>query len=177
MKRIFIFLFSLACMVVMYSCGNSNTMAGSAGPLREPEQKAATTEPIQNTVFNAAEEEKVFSQEDILSLFSSRKEPEWQYISCVLIPDHAADRIGAVLFWDSEEETSNVAFFDPDGYYQECGVHAKVIPERGFTYLGNGAVAFFAEEKDGKAAQYTITLSIEGSDVNFKVKLDPQENQ
>ena len=53
----------------------------------------------------------------------------------------------------------------------------KVIPERGFTYLGNGAVAFFAEEKDGKAAQYTITLSIEGSDVNFKVKLDPQENQ
>lgn len=169
MKKFLIFLFSIACMAVMCSCSRSNTMPESAEPLREPDQRVVATE---NTVSNAVEEETAFSLEDMISLFSSRKEPKWQYIRFVLIPDHAANRVGAVLFWDSEDETSNVAFFDADGFFQVCGVYAKVTPESGFTYLGNGTVAFSAETVDGQVAQYTITLSVDGADVNFKVESD-----
>ena len=59
-------------------------------------------------------------------MFSHAQETDWEYIDCVLIPDHASDRIGAVLFWNDKEETSNVAFFDADGYFQQCGTYAKM---------------------------------------------------
>ncbi len=108
--------------------------------------------------------------QNIASMFSDVKEADWEYIDDVLIPDHAHDRIGAVLFWDRSSETSNVAFFDENGFFQQCGVRAKTAENPNFTYLGNGTVTFDLEKDEGRIYSYKLTLSIEGSNVSFKVE-------
>ena len=81
-------------------------------------------------------------------------------------------RVGAVLFWDSQKETTNVAFFDAEGDYQQCGTYAKTAAEPGFTYLGEGTVTFRLETEEGAIYSYTLTLSIDGGDVTFKAQDD-----
>lgn len=105
-------------------------------------------------------------------MFSQVKETDWEYIDCVLIPDHASDRVGAVLFRDDKKETSNVAFFDADGYFQQFGTYAKMSAEPDFTYLGDGVATFKLETDDGTIYNYTLTISIDGSNVNFKAEDD-----
>lgn len=105
-------------------------------------------------------------------MFSLVQETDWEYIDCVLIPDHASDRVGAVLFRNDKEQTSNVAFFDADGYFQQCGTYARMSDEPDFQYLGGGAVTFKLETEDGIIYNYTITISIDGSNVNFKAEDD-----
>ena len=95
-----------------------------------------------------------------------------KYIDCVLIPDHASDRVGAVLFRNDKEQSSNVAFFDADGYFQQYGTYARMSDEPDFQYLGGGAVTFKLETEDGIIYNYTITISIDGSNVNFKAEDD-----
>lgn len=88
------------------------------------------------------------------------------------MPDHASDRIGAVLFWDAQEETSNVAFFDADGFYLLSGTYGKMPNQPDFTYLGDGAVTFKLETEDGTIYHYTLTISVYDSDVHFKAEDD-----
>ena len=57
---------------------------------------------------------------------------ELEYIDCVLVADKASDRVGAVLFWNPDEETTNVAFYDEDGFANRCGVYAKPAPNSVF---------------------------------------------
>ena len=37
-------------------------------------------------------------------------------------------------------------------------------------YLGDGAVTFKQETEDGRIYHYTLTISIDGSNVNFKAE-------
>ena len=115
---------------------------------------------------------KIWSEQDIVSMFSLVQETDWEYIDCVLIPDHASDRVGAVLFRNDKEQTSNVAFFDADGYFQQYGTYARMSDEPDFQYLGGGAVTFRLETEDGIIYNYTITISIDDSNVNFKAEDD-----
>ena len=105
-------------------------------------------------------------------MFSLVQETDWEYIDCVLIPDHASDRVGAVLFRNDKEQTSNVAFFDADGYFQQYGTYARMSDKPDFQYLGGGAVTFKLETEDGIIYNYTITISIDDSNVNFKAEDD-----
>ncbi len=118
------------------------------------------------------EQSKEWSEQEILTMFESNREESWDIIDCVLIPDYAYDMVGAVLFWDNENETSNVAFLDADGHYQKCGTHAKTAAEANFSYFGNGALTYKLTTDDGTVYNYMLTISIDGSDVQFKAEDD-----
>lgn len=163
MKRVLIFILMIVCVLEMSSCGNKDAVPKTSNPVSNPAQNADTSN---------LNEGKNWSEQDIASMFSHAQETDWEYIDCVLIPDHASDRIGAVLFWNDKKETSNVAFFDADGYFQQCGTYAKMPAEPDFRYLGDGAVTFKLETEDGTIYNYTITISIDGSNVNFKAEDD-----
>ena len=72
-----------------------------------------------------------------------------------------------MLFYDSETETSNTAFFDEEGNYQMCGVSAKIYSEPDFTYHGDGVVTFYLEAEEGSAYCCKIAFSADGSEVFF----------
>ena len=116
------------------------------------------------------QEEKTWSEQDLRSMFSNITRTDLEYIDCVLMPDHASDRVGAVLFRNNTHGTSNVAFFDADGYFQQCGTYAQTADEPNFTYLGDGAVTFQLKAEDNTVYNYTLTLSIEGNGVYFKAE-------
>ena len=163
MKRVLIFILMTVCILEMSSCGSKDAM---------PKTSDSVSNPVQSADTSNLNEEKIWSEQDIASMFSHAQETDWEYIDCVLIPDHASDRIGAVLFWNDKNQTSNVAFFDADGYFQQCGTYAKMPSEPDFRYLGDGAVTFKLETEDGTIYNYTITISIDGSNVNFKAEDD-----
>ncbi len=117
-----------------------------------------------------ARQEENWSQEDVLTMFSDIQKDGWEYINCVLMPDYAWGRIGAVLFLDNCAGTCNVAFFNADGDFQQCGIDAIIADEPGFTYLGDGAVSFQLKAEDGSIYTYILTLSIDGNDVIFQAR-------
>ena len=163
MKSVLIFILMTVCILEMSSFGSKDAM---------PKTSDSVSNPVQNADTSNLNEEKIWSEQDIASMFSHAQETDWEYIDCVLIPDHASDRIGAVLFWDDKQQTSNVAFFDADGCFQQCGTYAKMSVEPDFMYLGDGAVTFKLETEDGTIYNYTLTISIDGSNVNFKAEDD-----
>ena len=159
MKRCLIFILMTVCIWGISGCGSQSASADASN----------SDSP---SVQDASEQEKNWSEEDIISMFSKVKEADWEYIYCELMPDHASDRVGAVLFRDAQRETSNVAFFDADGFYQLSGVYEKMSDQPDFTYLGDGAVTFQLETEDGTIYHCTLTISIYDSDVYFKVEAD-----
>ena len=56
--------------------------------------------------------------------------------------------------------------------YTHLGTYARMSDEPDFQYLGGGAVTFKLETEDGIIYNYTITISIDGSNVNFKAEDD-----
>lgn len=102
---------------------------------------------------------------------------ELEYIDCVLVADKASDRVGAVLFRDPDEETTNVAFYDEDGFANQCGVYAKPAPDSDFEYLGDGKVTFQLETEDGVVYRHALTISVDGSDVFFVSEDDLQDRK
>ena len=54
----------------------------------------------------------------------------------------------------------------------DAGRYARMSDEPDFQYLGGGAVTFKLETEDGIIYNYTITISIDGSNVNFKAEDD-----
>lgn len=110
------------------------------------------------------------STKEIVEMFENSKEENWDMLDCIIMHDNAYDMVGAVLFWDKEEETTNVAFFDSDGHYQHCGTSAKTPDQAGFSYLGNGAVSFNLIKDDNTVYNYTLEISIDGDNVHFKAE-------
>lgn len=163
MKRALLFIFMTVCVLGMSACSSKDAM---------PETSDSASNPVQNTDISNLNGGKIWSEQDIVSMFSLVQETDWEYIDCVLIPDHASDRVGAVLFRNDKEQTSNVAFFDADGYFQQYGTYARMSDEPDFQYLGGGAVTFKLETEDGIIYNYTITISIDDSNVNFKAEDD-----
>ena len=161
MKRALLFIFMTVCVLGMSACSSKDAM---------PETSDSASNPVQNTDISNLNGGKIWSEQDIVSMFSLVQETDWEYIDCVLIPDHASDRVGAVLFRNDKEQTSNVAFFDADGYFQQYGTYARMSDEPDFQYLGGGAVTFRLETEDGIIYNYTITISIDDSNVNFKAE-------
>ena len=88
-------------------------------------------------------------------------------VDAVVIPDFAYNRIGAVLYVDNENQTSNVAFLDADGYYQTSGVYANLYTDSEFTYCGDGTVTFKLETETGTVYTFQLSISIDGSNVKF----------
>lgn len=155
MKNVLCFILMISCILGMFGCRSKDT--------------ALETSDFVNTSIQNAEN---WSEQDIISMFSCVKETEWEYIDCVLIPDFSGDCIGAVLFWDDKNETSNVAFFDEDGDYQQCGTSARLSATPDFTYRGDGEVTFQLETEEGTIYNYSIIISVDGNNVNFKAKDD-----
>ncbi len=158
MKRMLIFVLTIACILGVSGCGSRGIVTETSAPASNPNGTS-------------------WSEQDITSMFSQVKETDWEYIDCVLISDYASDCVGALLFWDDKKETSNVAFFNADGYYQQCGTYAKMSAKPDFTYLGDGSVTFKLETEDGTIYNYTITISIDGNNVNFKAEDDFPKQQ
>lgn len=159
MKKSIAVIITVLCFLGLPGCTGKESLPDSSSAVEENTQ----------TAYSQA---KDWSEQEIISMFTNIKEPNWDMVDCVLIPDFASDRVGAVLFRDNNKETINVAFFDAGGYCQQCGVYAKLSPEPDFTYLGNGTVTFKPEAEDGTIYNYTITISIDGSSVNFKAEDD-----
>ncbi len=84
---------------------------------------------------------------------------KYEYIDYVFISDNAYGFVGAVLFCDNDRGTSNIALFDKDGYYQECGTFAKLSDNAEFTYLGDGTVSFQLDETDGEVSTIKFTYT------------------
>lgn len=123
------------------------------------------------------EKTKEWSEQEILTMFESARTENWDVIDCVLMPDNAYGLVGAVLFFDDEKGTTNVAFFDKDGYYQQCGTYAKSSAEADFLYLGNGAVSYKLMTDDDIVYNYVLTISIDGDSVHFKAEDDLMKQQ
>ena len=141
MKKTAIFLILLLSIPGISGCGGSQNPAS-----------AVTAEEGMTSAENGGDtDEKNWSRQEILSMFENVKEDCWSVAGCVPISDDAYDRVGAVLFYDSETETSNTAFFDEEGNYQMCGVSAKIYSEPDFTYHGDGVVTFYLEAEEGSA--------------------------
>ena len=154
MKKIYFFLLISLCITGIFACNNQEH----------------SSDPATNMQKTIQQEEKTWSEQDLRSMFSNITRTDLEYIDCVLMPDHASDRVGAVLFRNNTHGTSNVAFFDADGYFQQCGTYAQTADEPNFTYLGDGAVTFQLKAEDNTVYNYTLTLSIEGNGVYFKAE-------
>lgn len=163
MNRVLFFILTAVCILGISGHGRVDSL---------PEASDFVSIPIQSVEAGNPNEEKNWTQQDVTSMFSRVQKKDWRYIDCVLMPDHASDRVGAVLFRDDQKETSSVAFFNADGFYQQCGTYAKLSEKPDFTYLGDGAVTFKLESDDGTIYNFTITISIDGSNVNFKAEDD-----
>ena len=166
MKRIFVLLLAIACIFAASGCKSGSTMT-------ETSTYTSNDTVSEATLYTSNPSMNDWSEQDITAMFTQVKKSDWQYIDCVLIPDHASDRIGAVLFWDDAKGTSSVAFFDADGYYQQCGVYAKISSDPDFTYLGDGSVTYKLEKEDGATYNCTLAISTDGDNVQFKVETDP----
>ena len=156
MKKIYFFLLISLCITGIFACNNQEH----------------SSDPATNMQKTIQQEEKTWSEHDLRSMFSNITRTDLEYIDCVLMPDHASNRVGAVLFRNNTHGTSNVAFFDADGYFQQCGTYAQTADEPNFTYLGDGAVTFQLKAEDNTVYNYTLTLSIEGNGVYFKAEDD-----
>ena len=154
MKKIYFFFLISLCITGIFACNNQEH----------------SSDPATNMQKTIQQEEKTWSEHDLRSMFSNITRTDLEYIDCVLMPDHASNRVGAVLFRNNTHGTSNVAFFDADGYFQQCGTYAQTADEPNFTYLGDGAVTFQLKAEDNTVYNYTLTLSIEGNGVYFKAE-------
>ena len=163
MKKFAVSVLALFCAVSVAAC------TGKAVP--------QDTTPInKNTENIGLDEEKALSEQEVKDMFNNlNSADDFTYLDCVLIPDKASDRVGAVLFEDETKETTNVAFFDADGYVQQCGTYAKAADDPEFTYLGDGTVTFKLKTEDNVIYNYTLTISIDGMNVNFTAKDDLQK--
>lgn len=122
-------------------------------------------------VLDLYQEKKLdWSEQDMIDMFSDIRKEEWIYKECVVIPDDASGRVGAVLFQDNTHGTSNVAFFDCEGGFQQCGTYAELAEEPNFTYLGDGAVTFQLKAENGMTYHHTLTISMDGENVSFKAE-------
>ena len=91
------------------------------------------------------------------------------------MPDYASNRIGAVLFEDTEDGTTNIAFFDAEGYAQQCGIYAKVADAPDLTYVGDGTVTFKLELDEYIIYNCNISILLDDGNVAFEISDDLQK--
>lgn len=174
MPKLRVFCLIFVVVLMMSACGRQANIPG------EGETSSSSTEsvPESSGLFTEPVPEKVWTEQEIASMFyRTNREGKLEYIDCVLVSDKASDRVGAVLFRDPDEETTNVAFYDEDGFANQCGVYAKPAPDSDFEYLGDGKVTFQLETEDGVVYRHALTISVDGSDVFFVSEDDLQDRK
>lgn len=128
--------------------------------------------PANRLAFDPIGTSKTWSEAEIITMFESVKEnKDWQYVDCAVVTDQAYEQVGVVLFWNAKNETSDLAFFDAEGYYQTCGIQAKICDESQLTYEGNGVVTVPLISEDENVSSYQISISIDGENVHFVSKV------
>ena len=91
MKKVVIFFLIVTFILGITGCDNNENLSNASSSLENN---------IQNGEVLNQTEEKNWSEQDIIAMFSSIAKEEWVYEECVVIPDYASDRVGAVLFQD-----------------------------------------------------------------------------
>lgn len=164
MKKICIVLLVLICMIGIVACGKRDV------------SQNMTLKNESDDNGNMQKEEKNWTEQEISDMFYSMTNGkiELEYIDCILMSDCASDRIGAVLFQNREDGTTNIAFFDKDGLAQQCGIYAKVAGSPDLTYLGDGTVTFKLETDEHIIYNCNISISVEEGNVSFVIIDDLQ---
>ena len=171
-SKVFCLIFVVVLM--MSACGHQANITSE----KEPSGPSMETVPESSSLFTEPIPEKVWTQQEIASMFyRMNQNGKLEYIDCVLVSDKASDCVGAVLFWNPDEETTNVAFYDEDGFANQCGVYAKPAPDPDFEYLGDGKVTFQLETEGGVVYRHALTISVDGSDVFFVSEDDLQDGK
>lgn len=171
-SKVFCLIFVVVLM--MSACGHQANITSE----RETSSPSEETVPESSGLFTEPVPDKVWTEQEISSMFyRMNRNGKLEYIDCVLVSDKASDRVGAVLFWDPDEETTNVAFYDKDGFANRCGVYAKPAPDPDFEYLGDGKVTFQLETEGGVVYHHALTISVDGSDVFFVSEDDLQDRE
>ena len=74
MKRALLFIFMTVCVLGMSACSSKDAM---------PETSDSASNPVQNTDISNLNGGKIWSEQDIVSMFSLVQETDWEYIDCV----------------------------------------------------------------------------------------------
>ena len=166
MKKISIIFLMMIYSIGTVACGNKNVLQ---------DIEVANTEIEKSTL---QKEEKNWSKQDIADMFYNMTNGEIgiEYLDCVLIPDYASERIGAVLFENTQDGTTEVAFFDVNGYAQQCGIYAKAAETPELTYIGDGTVTFKLEMDEDIIYNCTVSISVEGGNTKFVITEDSGES-
>ncbi len=164
MKKSGVLFLSFICALLMSACGKEESLLAES-----VSDSSRSAESVSN-------EDEIRSEEEIVSMFENmNQDGSLEYIDCVPVSDKAGDRIGAVLFWNPDKETTNVAFFAADGTAQQCAIAAKTASNPDFEYLGDGKVTFQMETDSGVLYHQTVTISVDGSSVRFISEDDLQK--
>lgn len=161
MKKLAVFLSIMLCVLCICGCNRMDVFSNNVD------------ESMEIVTSGSVNLEKQWTEQEIRNLFAKTDIPgNWVVVDSAVVADCAYDRVGVVLFNDTENNTSNVAFLDEDGHYQRCGIYAKICEKSRLTYLGNGVVTFCLEIEGGMVYTCKITFSIKGSDASFIVEDD-----
>lgn len=181
MKKAVFLLITATCILGISGCGRAKNSADKAGGTAHCVVEVSVAESMVESTGENTEEsiekiislERKWTEQDIRSLFAKGEVPgSWTITDCTVAEDYAYGCVGVVLFTDSENHTSNVAFMREDGTYQRCGIHAKTRGAGELAYLGDGAVTFQAESGEGSSYTCKVTFSVENSNVSFIVEND-----
>ena len=154
MKKCISIILSIICILSLVGCTKDGETNISKDLIDAPYAKV--------------EQEKTeWSIQEITSLFSDNAESDWKMVKCASVYDFAYDRVGVVLYTDSDTEHINIAFIDAEGFMQHCGVEAVLGENAEFTYHGNGEVTFNVCSKDGVKYKQKITFSQNNEGINF----------
>ena len=76
MKRALLFIFMTVCVLGMSACSSKDAM---------PETSDSASNPVQNTDISNLNGGKIWSEQDIVSMFSLVQETDWEYISVATV--------------------------------------------------------------------------------------------
>lgn len=138
-------------------------------------EDAETAQEKKETSMDARSDERIWTEQDVRAMFLNAKNEGQEFIDSVLISDHAYGRVGAVLFRDDGSGTCNVAFFDGDGHFQQCGVSAEAADTAELAYLGEGTVSFRLKADESTDCTCRISFASDGDNVSFRVEDDLNE--
>lgn len=162
MKRIYALFLTALFALALVGCG------GEEPPASVPASVPALPASEQSETVPQSEVSRTWTEEEVLELYESGREENWEQVDCVTFYDQSSDLVGAVLFQNSDTQTAGVAFLGADGSCRMGGTDASLADDPGFEYLGDGAVTFKVKGEDGKTRSHTMSITIEGVNVTFK---------
>ncbi|MBQ2705171.1 MAG: hypothetical protein IJF60_00005 [Agathobacter sp.] len=165
MKKICIVFLIFIYTAGMVACGNQNVTQDTTSSSEDVE------------ISTLQKDAKDWSEQEVVNMFYNMTNGEigLEFLDCVVMPDYASNRIGAVLFEDTEDGTTNIAFFDAEGYAQQCGIYAKVADAPDLTYVGDGTVTFKLELDEYIIYNCNISILLDDGNVAFEISDDLQK--